>query len=403
VLPDNGHYRREITYEIQNSKRHFEVADYQVIDVINDHLCYVITERKTAWFLPKSNYFTLVLKVVITHVAKSQCKLTIFCRVEWYKNPLFGKRLIDHQANYNLQSYAVSLADIISDQASRLGVQGGTSARKAINIFGSIGQQNQAVQLLASELAPADLKGRKRIRYRSLLRLIFYASRRMTITYCFVFLAWVVQIIHWSIKTFTAHRFLVLGLAISAFVNFYLSQKEGWTWWQDRRARTYMSQLGVKPNSIMGRSIWIRDLDNFTMSLEESDIGVGRETYGACGSAFDALLSQLNPSSLPTQSSSPDQTMLERISRNRRAYGEYRHDLLVGLRLIGRMERDMLRAEWEQWVWKENLRCKMAEKLIQKSGSKTNNGTEALRKWWPGHCESCSGISDQIRKGGVKL
>src|ERR1051325_8534491 len=36
------HHRREIRYEIRNSKRQFEVADYQVIDVMNDHLCYVI-------------------------------------------------------------------------------------------------------------------------------------------------------------------------------------------------------------------------------------------------------------------------------------------------------------------------------------------------------------------------
>ena len=254
---------------------------------MNDHLCYVITERKTAWFLPKSNFFTLSLKVVITHVAKSKCKLSIFCRVDWFKNPLFGKGLIDHQANYHLQSYAVSLADIISDQASRLGAQGGTSARKAINIFGAIGQQTQAVQLQASELAPADLKGKRRIRYRSLPRLVFYASRRMIITYFFVLLGWIVQIIHWSIKTFSAYRFLVLGLAVSAFANFYLSQKEGWTWWQDRRARIYMSQLGVRPNNVMGRSIWIRDLDNFTLSMENNDGRASRESYGACGSAFE--------------------------------------------------------------------------------------------------------------------
>lgn len=322
--------------------------------------------------------------------------MTIFCRVEWYKNPLFGKRLIDHQANYHLQSYAVSLADIVSDQASRLGAQGGTSARKAINIFGAVGLQTQAVQLQASELAPADLKGRKRIRYRSLLRLVFYASRRMTITYFFVVIGWIVQIIHWSIKTCSAHRFLVLGLAISAFVNFYLSQKEGWTWWQDRRARIYMSQLGVKPNIVMGRSIWIRDLDNFTSSIENVDVLSGRKSYGACGSAFDALLSQLDPSSLPHSSSSPDQIMLERISHNRRVYGEYRHDLLVALRLIGRMERDMLHAEWEEWLWKESSRCEMAEKLLHHSGERGNNGTEALRKWWSDHCESCLGISEKM-------
>jgi hypothetical protein len=91
LQPENAHHRREIRYETKHTETPVVVSDYQVIDVINDHLCYVITERKTAWFLPRSNYFTLVLKIVVTHVAKSHCKLALFGRVEWSNSPLIGK------------------------------------------------------------------------------------------------------------------------------------------------------------------------------------------------------------------------------------------------------------------------------------------------------------------------
>jgi VASt domain-containing protein len=372
-----------------------EIADYQVIDAMNDHLCYVITERKTAWFLPRSNFFTLVMKVVITHVAKSQCKLSIFSRVEWSKSPFFGKGLIDHQANAHLQSYATSLVDIISDQVSRLGNQGGTSARKATNIFGGIGQQTQVIQLLASDLAPADLRGKKRMRYRSLLRLMFYAARRITITYFFVIIGWFVQIIQWTIKTCSAHRFLVLGLALSALTNFYLTQKEGWAWWQDRRARLYMSRLGVGPNRVMGRTLWLSDLDNFTVSITKSDASRYIDAYGPCSTGFNALLSQLDPSNIPYSPPGPDQSMFERISLNRRMYGKYRHDLLVALRLVGRMEKDMLTAEWEDWAWKESSRCQRAKTLIRSSENRDRNDTEALGKWWSEYCESCIAASSK--------
>jgi hypothetical protein len=397
LQPEQGHFHREIRYEIQNSKRHMEVGDYQVIDAMNDHLCYVITERKTAWFLPRSNFFTPVLKVVITHVAKSQCKLAIFTRVEWSKAPFFGKRLINQQANVHLQSYAASLVDIISDQVSRLGNQGGTSARKAINIFGDIGQQTQAIQLLASDLPPADLRGKKRMRYRSLLRLVFYATRRITITYFFVIVAWFVQLIQWIIQICSAHRFLVLGLSLSIFANFYLTQKEGWAWWQDRRAGLYMSRLGVGPNRVMGRTIWLRDLDNMTVSMMEGDSSRSADVYGPCGSAFNAVLSQLDPSSIPYSSTGSDHTMLERISLNRHRYGEHRHDLLVALRLVSRMEREMLKAEWEEWAWKESSRCTRAKSLIQSSESRNKNGTEALGKWWTAYCESCMAASQEMQ------
>jgi hypothetical protein len=68
-----------------------DVVDYQIIDVLNDHLCYVITDRRTPWSLPSSRNFSLVSKIVITHVAKSQCKLAIYTKVDWRDPPLLGK------------------------------------------------------------------------------------------------------------------------------------------------------------------------------------------------------------------------------------------------------------------------------------------------------------------------
>lgn len=54
-----------------------------MIDVSNDHLCYVVTDRKTPWHLPYSQDFQLLSKIVITHVAKSKCRLAIYIKVDW--------------------------------------------------------------------------------------------------------------------------------------------------------------------------------------------------------------------------------------------------------------------------------------------------------------------------------
>lgn len=62
------------------------VSDYQIIDVLNDHLCYVITDKRTPWHLPLRRHFRLVSKIVITFVAKSKCKLAIYTKVEWLKS-----------------------------------------------------------------------------------------------------------------------------------------------------------------------------------------------------------------------------------------------------------------------------------------------------------------------------
>ncbi|KAF2665034.1 transcription factor SipA3 [Microthyrium microscopicum] len=404
--PDENHHRRQIKYEIQNSKKHFEVSDYQVIDVLNDHLCYVITERKTAWFLPKSNYFTLVLKIVITHVAKSHCRLSIFGRVEWSKTPLLGTSLIDHQANSYLQSYSTSLSEIATDQASRLGVQGSTSARKAIAVFGSIGQQTQSMELLASDLAPADLKGSKRMRYRSLPRLILYAARRMAITYSFVLLGWIIQLVKWGFETITANRVLFLILIGSITTNMFYSSRDTWTWWQERKAGQYMSRLGVRPNAAMTRSIWIKDLDQ-VISMTQVDgvnITVSSGDAGACRSAFSSIVTEADPttSSLVPQNQTiarSTRSMLARITKTRHNFGSYRHDLLVALRMVGSVEREMLQAEWENWVMSESNRCRQVETLLHTAG---RNDTQKLRSWWEQYCMSCIGALSEIQGGRTR-
>ena len=278
---------------MRESESPIEVTDYQIIDVYNDHLCYVITERKTAWFLPHSSDFTLVLKIVITHVAKSRCKLSLYTRIEWAKPPLAGKgmllvlaivleltisaALIESQASAYIQSYASSLADIISDQTSRLGSDARTSARRAMHVFGAVGQQTQSVQLLASDLAAADLKGSKRLHYRSLPRLALYAVRRMAIAYTFVGLGWVLQLFTWTLKTVSAHKLLIVVLALSAVTNLFYSSRDTWDWWQERKAAHYMARLGVRPNAVMGRSIWLRDLDDLVLEARgnQTDVGHG--------------------------------------------------------------------------------------------------------------------------------
>jgi hypothetical protein len=137
-----------------------------------------------------------------------------------------------------------------------------------MQVFGPVGQQTQSIQLLASDLAPADLKGSKRLRYRSLSRLVVYAARRLAIAYFFIGLGWSIQLISWASRTVTAHRFLITVLALSAGFNFFHSSRDSWDWWQERKAGQYMARLGVKPNAVMTKSIWLKDLEDLVAETQ---------------------------------------------------------------------------------------------------------------------------------------
>jgi VAD1 Analog of StAR-related lipid transfer domain len=51
---DQGHMRRDFHFQIDyidllRRHRQANVVDYQAIDVLNDHVCYVVTDMKTPW------------------------------------------------------------------------------------------------------------------------------------------------------------------------------------------------------------------------------------------------------------------------------------------------------------------------------------------------------------------
>lgn len=89
-LERGGHLRRDFEFGIESTTwmgglRRTQVHDYQIVDALNDHLCYVVTDKRAAWHLPYRRNFRLMSKIVITHVAKSKSKLAIFTKVEWLR------------------------------------------------------------------------------------------------------------------------------------------------------------------------------------------------------------------------------------------------------------------------------------------------------------------------------
>jgi|SRR5579862_9590498 len=63
-----------------------------------------------------------------------------------------------------------------------------------------------------------------------------------------------------------------------------------------------------------------------------------------------------------------------RLRRTRQHFAAYRHDLLVAMRVINNVEREILAVEWENWLIDENTRCGQLEDLLRE------NRTSSFRK-----------------------
>jgi hypothetical protein len=271
--------RRTFEYSIEyldtfRRVRKADIVDNQMIDVLNDHLCYVVTDKKTPWHLPYHHYYTLVSKIVITHQAKSKCKLAIYAKIDWASIPIFASSLIERKALGDLELDALDLADVITEQVRRLGAHSRT--KKAVQIFGQIGQQTQTIEFGSTD-PKLSLQGRRSMGKRTLFRLVAESIGSLLQDIVTSIMMWTVALVQWLWKTGNANSIIILLLALSVLANVHFSSRETSEWWKERNAGHYMKHLGIGPDLVMSKAVHVLDLDLATR-VEEYSV---RESSGA--------------------------------------------------------------------------------------------------------------------------
>ena len=263
---EGGHMRRDFQFQIDyldvfGRSRQANVVDSQVIDVMNDHVCYVVTDKKTPWHLPHHQDFMLISKIVITHVAKSKCKLTIFTKVDWSKKH-FSKNLVERQALDDCGLDALDLADVIADQVRKLGPQSRT--KKAIHIFGYVGQQTSVSMFSATDSASSK---RPQIKQRTLTNMLLETIGSFGESAISSLMMWTFAVIRSLWKVVTAHSIILIVLVLSILMNAFFTSRDTSEWWAERNAAKFMNRIGVGPNPMMSKAIYLKDLDDALIAL----------------------------------------------------------------------------------------------------------------------------------------
>ncbi len=401
-----GRLRRDFDFMVPTSDvlgrpQHAEVRDYQVVDVNSDHLCYVVTDKRTAWHLPFRRNYRLVSKVVITHVSKGKCKLAIFTKVEWLRKPWLASRVIEQHALNDLNLDALDLVDVVYDQVRRLGPHSRT--KKAIQIFGQLGQSSEITQLQVDSSA-LSIELRRSSVPRTLFDLWLQSTRSALQSALAMILAGIIGLMKWAYKTCTAHKFILAILAFSVLFNAFHSYRDTMSWWHERNAGRFMRRIGVTPNTVMTKAIQVHDFEDL-LGQNGALPTVGTST---CYSVFydenhlddlDAPI-MTSPSGTATHASSS----AHRLQRTRQRLGTYRHDLLVAMRVVNSIEKEVLQAEWEQWVMVENRLCRQIEGLLKGAENSTaalmpdslSARADDVQKWYDDYCVSCRSEHERL-------
>jgi hypothetical protein len=270
---EGSHMRRDFEFQIDyvdvfRRARQANVVDYQIIDVMNDHICYVVTDFKTPWHLPHHKDFMLVSKIVITFVAKSKCKLAIYTKVDWSKTPTFSKGLVERQALDDSGLDAADLADVISDQVRKLGPQSRT--KKAIHIFGHVGQQTSVSLFSATDSGHPK---RPQIKQRTLTNMFFETIGSFGESAITSVIMWTFAALRSIWKASSAHSIILTALLLSVLTNAFFTSRDTSEWWSERNAAKFMTRIGVGPNTMMSKAIYLKDLDDVLTSLPTDLVG----------------------------------------------------------------------------------------------------------------------------------
>lgn len=274
---DKSHQRRDFEYEIADKNgASVIINDYQVIEVLNDHLCYMVSDRKTPWYLPGHERFVLLSKIVITHVSKARCKLAVHTKIDWKRNPRIAKKLIERQGLQDLELEAQDLVDVVNDQVARLGHNRNTG--KVTGIFGQIGIQTQAVQVNAEDIPPPNRPRKFKLRPITTGSFIAQFVGNVIISVLSTVMSWVLAIFAGIGNVVSAHKLLVVLLLVSGGANMFYTSKDSWTWWNERNAASYMSRLGVGPSTSLTRAVYIRDIAEAFANSNDTSIALALPT-----------------------------------------------------------------------------------------------------------------------------
>ncbi|KIX04684.1 uncharacterized protein Z518_05554 [Rhinocladiella mackenziei CBS 650.93] len=385
-----GRLRREFAFDIPTTNMFGQesfarVRDYQVIDVNSDHLCYVVTDKRTPWHLPYQNIQRLVSKIVITHVAKARCKLAIFVKVEWLQVAWMFGGMIERQGLYDLELDSQDLADLVADQVRKLGAHSRT--KKAVQIFGQVGHSTETIQLLM-EASALSIELRRQPISRTVTGLLAQAAASTAESATGAILQTFLGLLRWIGKTLSAQKFILVALLISALYNSWHTYRDSLDWWHERRASRFMARLGVSPNIVMSRAVHLSDLDEILN--REANLPV-RDT-SACYSVF---YDEHDPEYIYAGTGNG---AAAQIQQTRQRLGRYRHDLFVAARVVNGMEKELMQGAWEQWVVDENRRCRAVEGLVLDDADQNSTTVnEDVRSWYDDYCASCRNEYVKIR------
>jgi hypothetical protein len=166
--------------------------------------------------------------------------------------------------------------------------------------------------------------------------------------------------------------------------------------------------MGIHPDHVMSKAIYMQDIDE---AIANSTFAQTSDDVSDCFYTFQqqTIRDSATPLFLSTsgRKESVARSAVRRVQQTRERLGVYRYNLLVALRVVNSIEKEVIQSEWERWIQQELRRCRQVEDLLAEDGDRTGaqskNGQKVLtglnddfRHWYETYCSSCQREQEQF-------
>lgn len=431
-----GKMEREISYFLLsngvlmgssgNDENATKVANLQRIEKMEDDLSYIVYDRRTPWELPHGDVFYIASRFVINSTGKTKARISVYVSVEWIRSRTLMKNVVESLVYHHFTIEAKTISRRIGEARDKLGRRG--MAVTAARLFGRIGgarqdDTNNNSQSIDESNPPVATVYSSTDKSTGRANSAFY-NRPLTISrygFCQAiyefFSGWLISVLSSVVmlatgglekiwKEVSLHRFILLGLFASIGLNFFLGGVATKNYWTEQSAINLSKNIRVIPGSesVMKRSLYTSDMDDF---IKEGS-ALADEPSGSCYQKFKSLayLAPFDNENMDISDydviPSNEMSNLDRrsiafsrkIHKMRNEVGFRRNKLLITMKMVDRIEREMLLSEWRNWLASELELCSNVKKDIALMGKNDSNKDELYSLYeYCNNCETEWGIT----------
>lgn len=335
---------RTISFKMKLSTKMFNLRDsdnnvksgiLQSIEDFVDDKYYRIKELRIPFKVPSGDVLQIQRKYVVSEVDAKTSRLFIYSKIDHTSGSAktFWAKILSNTTRGLQKEEEIAIADSVEFNVQRLGSHG--KIIKAIRTFGNLSK------------AEGEFSPQKPVVFEFSFNLLmkFYIKR-----FLYAFAAVILKISRLGflcslklLENLSMNKFLLFLLGLSVFFNVFLTGKSTVSFWTAKRAehlvRDFANELSINK---MERSIYLSEVDalssfNFNASSQCFDKFINSEVEDTAGSKVD-----------------------HRFKESRHQLAVKRNEMLVELKILEKIEKELVAGSWKNFLLSELHLCKVS-------------------------------------------